>query len=66
MRQKGLDECPPLYLLAKLRRCWEQHLMHYEKNFNVAESLGKKDNSGKWLVDVGQGETQSVHLSYNF
>jgi hypothetical protein len=26
---------------------------------------GKKDNSGKWLVDVGQGETQSVHLSYD-
>ena len=26
---------------------------------------GKKDNSGKWLVDVGQGDTQSVHLSYD-
>jgi hypothetical protein len=26
---------------------------------------GKKDISGKWLVDVGQGDTQSVHLSYH-
>ena len=24
---------------------------------------GKKDISGKWLVDVGQGDTQNVHLS---